>query len=74
MLMQTNDPVLVSFVEALMRDAGIHVAVADANMSVLEGSIGILPKRILVLDEDLEAARRLLEGAELGDWKSSDDA
>ena len=42
--------VLISFVEALMRDAGIDVLVADQNMSVIEGSLGVLPRRILVPD------------------------
>ena len=44
-LVRTNDPVVISFVESLMRDAGIACFVADQNMSVLDGSIGILPRR-----------------------------
>ena len=59
-LMRTNDAVVISFVEALMRDAGIEFLVADQNMSVLDGSLGILPRRILVADDDVNAARRLL--------------
>ncbi|TIX76156.1 MAG: DUF2007 domain-containing protein, partial [Mesorhizobium sp.] len=47
-LIRTNDAVIISFVESLMRDAGIGCFVADQNMSVLDGSIGILPRRILV--------------------------
>lgn len=70
-LMRTNDPVLISFVEALLRDAGLACFVADQNMSVIEGSLGILPRRIMVSDDDLDDARRLLEEAgiagELGD-------
>ncbi len=62
-LMRTNDAVTISFVESLLRDAGIAALVADQNMSVLDGSIGILPRRVMVLDEDLEKARRLLADA-----------
>jgi hypothetical protein len=40
--------------------------VLDQNMSVLEGSIGILPRRLLVAEDDADAARRLLEQAGLG--------
>jgi hypothetical protein len=62
-LMRTNDPVLISFVEALLRDAGLACFVADQNMSVIEGSLGILPRRIMVSADDLDDARRLLEEA-----------
>lgn len=62
-LIRTNDAVVISFVEALMRDAGIAYFVADQNMSVLDGSIGILPRRIMVDEEDAEAARRILADA-----------
>ena len=59
-LIRTNDTVLISFVEALMRDAGIECLVADQNMSVLDGSIGVLPRRILVAEGDAVEARRIL--------------
>jgi hypothetical protein len=62
-LIRTNDAVVISFVEALLKDAGIGSLVADQNMSVLDGSIGVLPRRILVLDDDLEQARRILVDA-----------
>lgn len=67
-LIRTNDPVLVSFVEALMRDAGIAVHVADVNMSIVEGSIGIFPRRVMVPDADWENAAQLLKDADLGQW------
>lgn len=72
-LMRANDPVLLSFVEALLRDAGIAAVIADANMSVLEGSIGILPRRILVEAERLEDARQVLREADLGQWVKDRD-
>lgn len=62
-LIRTNDAVVISFVEALLRDAGIHFLLADQNMSVLDGSIGVLPRRILVGEDDAEDARRLLADA-----------
>lgn len=62
-LLRTNDAVVISFVEALMRDAGITYFVADQNMSVLDGSIGILPRRVMIDEEDAEAARRILTDA-----------
>ena len=65
-LVRTNDPVLVSAIEALHDGAGIEHLVADQNMSVLDGSIGILPRRILVPDDRIAQARRLLQDAGLG--------
>lgn len=62
-LIRTNDAVLISFVESLLKDAGIGSLVADQNMSILDGSIGILPRRLMVLDEDLDEARQLLADA-----------
>ncbi|MBN9241355.1 MAG: DUF2007 domain-containing protein [Mesorhizobium sp.] len=62
-LLRTNDAVIISFVEALMRDAGIGCMVADQNMSVLDGSLGILPRRILIERDRLEEARRILTDA-----------
>lgn len=62
-LVRTNDAVVISFVEALMRDAGIACIVADQNMSVMDGSLGILPRRILVDTDHAEEARRILADA-----------
>jgi tRNA1(Val) A37 N6-methylase TrmN6 len=64
-LVRTNDAVLVSAIQALLDAADIPHVVLDQNMSVLEGSLGILPRRILVSDEHQESARRLLEDAGL---------
>lgn len=65
-LLKTNDLVLISFVEALMRDAGIQVLVLDQNMSVIEGSLGVLPRRILVPEHRIETAREILRSAGIG--------
>lgn len=65
-IVRTNDMVLVSAVVALLDGAGLHHVVLDQNMSVLEGSLGVLPRRVLVADEDSAVARRLLRDAGLG--------
>lgn len=62
-LVRTNDAVLVSAIEALLKGAHIHHMVVDQNISVLEGSIGIFPRRILVGDDQLKTAQTLLENA-----------
>ena len=55
-IVRTNDAVLVSAIEALLDAARIPHLVLDQNMSVLEGSIGILPRRMLVADAAEERA------------------
>jgi hypothetical protein len=65
-IVRTNDPVLISAIEALFEGAHIPCLVLDQNMSVLEGSIGMLPRRILVDDDFEQEARKLLTDAGLG--------
>ncbi len=67
-IVRTNDEVLLGFLQCLLDDAGIATVVLDRNMSALEGSIGILPRRLLVEDAQLERARRVLEEADLSQW------
>ena len=66
-LLKTNDPVLISFVQATLADAGIEALVLDTHASILEGSASAIPRRIMVMDEDLETAKQILKtrGAEL---------
>ena len=64
-LLRSNDPVFLSFVRHVLDEEGIHHLVLDEHMSVLEGSLGILPRRILVLREDLARARLSLGNAML---------
>ena len=64
-LVRTNNAVLITAIEALLKAADIPHLVLDQHMSVLEGSLGILPRRILVDGENWETARRLLEDAGL---------
>jgi len=72
-IVRTNDPVLVSAIGALLDGANIHHLVLDQNMSVLEGSLGILPRRVLVADEQVDRARRLLNEAGMGKELRPDD-
>lgn len=65
-IVRTNDAVLISAIEALFAGAHIPYLVLDQNMSVLEGSIGMLPRRILVDDASEQEARQLLTDAGLG--------
>jgi hypothetical protein len=65
-LVRTNDAVLISALEALLNGARIAHMVVDQNMSVMEGSIGIFPRRILVGEDQIQAARRLLQDAGFG--------
>jgi hypothetical protein len=62
-VLKTNDPVLLNFAEVVLSDAGIEAVVFDGHMSVMDGSLGILPRRLMVTDEDFERARRLLADA-----------
>lgn len=64
--MRTNDPVALSFAESLMKDAGIFAMIADQGMSILEGSLGVIPRRFMVDKDRVEEARRILTDAGLG--------
>jgi hypothetical protein len=65
-LVRTNNAVLISAVEALLNGADIPHIVLDQHMSVLEGSLGVLPRRVLVADDHATEARKLLTDAGLG--------
>ncbi len=66
-IMRTNDPVALSYAQSLMKDAGIYCMVADQAMSILEGSIGILQRRLLIDSESKAEAIRILTDAGLGE-------
>jgi hypothetical protein len=59
-ILKTNDPVLLNYAEALLKDAGIAAVVFDESMSIMDGSIGVLPRRLSVSDSDEERAREIL--------------
>lgn len=62
-LLRTNDTVRLSWLTALLADARIESVILDTHTSVLEGSIGAIPRRLAVADEDYAQARRILENA-----------
>ena len=59
-LFRTNDPVAISWVQAMLADAGIGAVVLDGYTSVIEGSIGAIQRRVMVADDDHERARALV--------------
>ncbi|GAC1345822.1 MAG: DUF2007 domain-containing protein [Acetobacteraceae bacterium] len=64
-LTTSNDLVRLSFLTALLRDAGIEAILLDSHVSAVEGSIGAIPRRLAVLPEDENQARRVLREAGL---------
>jgi len=63
-LVRTNDPVLISWLRAQFADAGIDVLVLDEHMSIMDGSIQAIPRRIMVADEDKREAQVILAEAD----------
>ena len=66
-VLKTNNPVQLNFAEVLLSDAGIHAIVFDAEMSVMDGNLGILPRRLMVAEEDF--AQR--SGSWLKAWRNT---
>ena len=64
-LLRTNDAVELSWVGALLADAGIETLVLDSHASIVEGSIGAIQRRVMVADDDLADARRVLADADV---------
>jgi hypothetical protein len=62
-LVRTNNPVLLSWLQSLLRDAGVESFVFDSHTSVLEGSANAIPRRLMVADEDYQIARRTMTEA-----------
>jgi len=59
-LLRSNDPTEIAFATALLDGEGIAVFQLDVHMSLLEGSVGILPRRLMVVDRDLFMARAIM--------------
>jgi hypothetical protein len=59
-LLRTNDPTVIAFATALLQGEDIEAFALDVHMSVLEGSIGILPRRLMVRETDLTRARAVM--------------
>ena len=64
-LLRTTDPTIIAFATALLEGEGIDCFPMDVHMSVLEGSIGILPRRLMVADKDLFVARSIMADNEI---------
>jgi hypothetical protein len=62
-VLKTIDPVVLNFAANLLSQEGIESVVFDAHSSVMDGSMGFLPRRLMVLDEDFARANRLLRDA-----------
>ena len=64
-LVRTNDLVVISLIESLLSQEGVPYFVADQHMSAVEGSLGFLPRRIMIDADQAARARRLLQEAGL---------
>ena len=62
-LLRTNDPVRLSFLQALLRDSGIDSLILDHHTSLVEGNIGAIPRRLMVAEADYRRARAVLSAA-----------
>ena len=63
-LVRSNNPVLLSWLMAALAESGIEAVILDGHTSILEGSAGAIPRRLMVIDEDYPAASEILEQAE----------
>ena len=66
-ILRTTDPTVIAFSTALLRGEGIDCFVLDVHMSVLEGSIGVFPRRLMVADRDVFRARAVLRDNDVAD-------
>jgi len=62
-ILKTTDPGILSFAADLLSQQGIESVVFDTHASIVEGSLGFLPRRLMVLDEDFDRAGQLLREA-----------
>ncbi len=66
-ILRTTDPVQVTFVTALLREVDIEPLVFDGHMSALYGGLSMMPRRIMVIDDDAWLARKTLKAAGVED-------
>jgi hypothetical protein len=62
-LVRTNNPVLLSWIQSLLRQEGIESFIFDSHMSVLEGSANAIPRRLMVIDDEYNDARKTVSDA-----------
>jgi flagellar biosynthesis/type III secretory pathway ATPase len=60
-LLRTTDPTVIAFATVLLEGEGIAAFPLDVHMSILDGSLGILPRRLMVADQDHFRARAILK-------------
>jgi hypothetical protein len=68
---RSNDPVRLSFLTALLADAGLTAIPLDTHASIMQGSLGVIPQRLMVVDDEFDAAVKVLR--EAGEWNGSSD-
>ncbi|WP_299352479.1 DUF2007 domain-containing protein [uncultured Shimia sp.] len=64
-LLRSNDPTIIAFASALLQGEGIDCFEMDVNMSILEGSIGIFPRRLMVRTDEWTRAERVMRDNEI---------
>ncbi len=64
-LLRTNDPALLSFVEALLKEIDVNFLIADQHIAAVEGSIRAFQRRVLVVEDEFDRARAILVEAGL---------
>jgi hypothetical protein len=64
-VMRTTNPADINYIQALLKEADIFFAIFDENISIVEGSIGLFPKRVMISEYDSEAVHSLLQGSGL---------
>lgn len=69
---RSNDPVRLSFLTALLADAGVTAIPLDTHASIVQGSLGVIPQRLMVIDDEFETAMAVLR--EAGEWHEPEDA
>lgn len=72
-LLLTNNPVLLSYVQALLADQGINAVVFDQHISLMEGGIGAFPRRLMVESDHWARAVRVMHDAGLSEWLKDDE-
>lgn len=68
---RSNDPVRLSFLTALLADAGVTAIPLDTHASIIQGSLGVLPQRLMVVDDEFDTAIAVLR--EAGEWHGPED-
>jgi hypothetical protein len=68
---RSTDPVRLSFLTALLSDGGVTAVLFDTHASIVQGSIGVLPQRLMVADVDYDEAVTILKSA--AEWHEPDE-